>query len=126
MSEINERVRYIRESKGLNQTDFGKQIGLSRDAIANIEGDRVGVKDLTISMICREFNVSEEWLREGIGEPFIKMDDEDIIMECVGRIMSEDSDRRRVIAFLSQMSPENFEVLMNAIKGVAEAIKKED
>ena len=126
MSVINERVRYIRESKGLNQTEFGKQIGLSRDAIANIEGDRVGVKDLTISMICREFNVREEWLRDGEGEPFLKMDDEDIIMECVGRIMSEDSTRRRVIAFLSKLPPDRWEEMERLAHEMYDAIKKED
>ena len=123
MSRINDRVRFIRESKKLNQTDFGKQIGLSRDAIANIEGDRVGVKDLTIGMICKEFNVSEEWLRDGLGEPFLKMDQDDRIMEAVGRVLADEPDsfRRRVISVLAQLPPEHWEV----IRQICDKIKKD-
>lgn len=118
MNAINERVRLIRESKGLNQTDFGKQIGLSRDAIANIEGDRVNVKDLTISMICREFNVSESWLRDGEGEPFLTMDRDDEIMAAVGKILADEPEsfRRRWISVMCRLSPNEWEVLEKICK----------
>lgn len=122
-----ERIKELRKER-LHMTleQFGARIGVTKMTISRIENEVNAVTDQMFRSICREFNVREEWLRDGEGEPFVKMDDEEKIMECIGRIMSEDSDRRRVIAFLSQMSPENFEVLMNAIKGVAEAIKKED
>lgn len=122
---IIERIKYIRSHFGLNQSEFGARIGLSRDAVANIELGRAGVKDLTISMICREFNVSEIWLKGGEGEAFLKKDDEDLIMEAVGRIMSEDSSRRRVIAFLSKLPPEKWEMLEALAHEMYEAIKKD-
>lgn len=122
-----ERIKELRKER-LHMTleQFGARIGVTKMTISRIENEVNAVTDQMFRSICREFNVREEWLRDGIGEPFVKMDNEEIIMECIGRIMSEDSDRRRVIAFLSQMSPENFEVLMNTIRAVAEAIKKED
>lgn len=130
---INERIKYLRTEllkdtagKKMSLEDFGARLSIGKTAVSKIEKGENNVTDRIVRTICREFSVREEWLRDGEGEPFLKMDDEEIIMECIGRIMSEDSDRRRVIAFLSQMSPENFEVLMNTIKGVAAAIKKED
>ena len=66
--EISHRVKYLRKDViKINQDDFSKKIGLSRSNIANIETGRVKLTDRTISDICREFNVNEEWLRNGTG-----------------------------------------------------------
>lgn len=68
---MNERILAIRKKLGLTQKEFGMHIGgLSQNYIWMIEkGDRVP-SDRTISDICREFNVSEAWLRTGEGEMF--------------------------------------------------------
>lgn len=74
---MNKRVKEIRSLIGLNQTDFGKKIGVSRDTIANIEGERIDLKDVLLKSIAREFNVNETWLRTGDGEMFITLPEED-------------------------------------------------
>ena len=131
MSTINERIKELRKSLGSDKNrmtleKFGAAIGISAQAVSGIERGENNPSEQTIKMICREFNVREEWLRDGEGEPFLKMDDEDIIMECVGRIMSEDSTRRRVIAFLSKLPPDRWEDLERLAHEMYDAIKKED
>lgn len=67
---MNDRIIQVRKNNGLTQEAFGARIGLSRNFIWMIErGDRLP-SDRTISDICREFNVSETWLRTGEGEMF--------------------------------------------------------
>lgn len=63
---ISERIKKIRKSKGLNQAEFGKKLGLSESAICNYESGRRAVSEITIKSICREYNINYNWLKEGI------------------------------------------------------------
>lgn len=65
---MNERVRYIRQKNGLTQKDFGGRIGLKSNSVSDIENGKNSLTDLVIISICREFGISELWLREGIGD----------------------------------------------------------
>lgn len=64
------RILQVRKHAKLNQEDFGAKLNLTKNYISLIEtGNRVP-SDRTISDICREFNVNEDWLRNGIGNPY--------------------------------------------------------
>nr|DAG47661.1 MAG TPA: hypothetical protein [Caudoviricetes sp.] len=47
---------------------FGKQIGISKGSINNIEKGTTNPSSQTINSICREFNVDYVWLTDGIGD----------------------------------------------------------
>ena len=65
------RIKQIRKHFNLNQEEFGKRIGAKQSTVTAYEcGNRVPM-DVTITSICREFGVNEEWLRTGKGEMFI-------------------------------------------------------
>lgn len=67
MDTINERIAHCIEISGLTKTAFAKRINLSQPHISKITlGDSIP-SDRTIADICREFNVSEVWLRTGSG-----------------------------------------------------------
>lgn len=67
---MNERIKELRKKLGLNQTEFGKRIGLSQNSISYMEKTPGDSSEQTIKMICHEFGVSEQWLRTGEGEMF--------------------------------------------------------
>lgn len=64
------RIRKIRSELDLTQQAFAEKIGIKRNTIANYETGRNEPVDSVISLICREFNVNESWLRYGEGEMF--------------------------------------------------------
>lgn len=66
---MNKRIRKLRKTLDLTQQEFGERIGMKQNTIALIEGGR-NTSDQTIFAICREFNVNEEWLRDGSGDMF--------------------------------------------------------
>lgn len=66
---MNERIKKLRKVLDLTQQEFGDRIGIKRNSVALIESGR-NTSEQTIFAICREFNVREEWLREGTGEMF--------------------------------------------------------
>ena len=75
MNTRNTRVRDVRKELDLNQADFAAKLGVTAAAISRIE---VGERNLTEQMviaICREYNVSEYWLRTGEGEMFVVAED---------------------------------------------------
>lgn len=62
---MKDRILKVRKEAKLNQEDFAKKINLTKNYISLIEtGNRIP-SDRTISDICREFNINEEWLRIG-------------------------------------------------------------
>jgi len=65
-----QRVIQIRKKAGLNQEQFSKKLGLSRNFINQFETGKKNMSDRTISDICRIFNVNEQWLRTGEGDMF--------------------------------------------------------
>ena len=73
---MNERIKEVRKTVGLTQTEFANRIGLSQNFITQLETGSKNPSDRTLSDICREFSVSEQWLRTGKGEMFVPVEDE--------------------------------------------------
>lgn len=69
---MNNRVKQLREELGLSGTEFGRRIGLKRSTVSQIETGKHGITDANFRAICREYNVSEEWLRTGEGSMFVE------------------------------------------------------
>lgn len=94
-----ERVKEIRKVLGLSGEKFGEQLGVSRASISNIEKGKRNLTDQMFLSICREFNVNEEWLRNGSGEMFVKMNHDKQITALVSELLKseEDSFKKRLI-----------------------------
>jgi transcriptional regulator with XRE-family HTH domain len=111
--EINHRIFDLRKEVGLNQFEFGKRIGVTRSAICNYENGSRSVGEQVILAICREFNISEEWLRTGVGEMFVQQSRTDELSSFVNILLqSEPSDiRHRFVMAISRLSTRELEVL---------------
>ena len=103
---INERIKEIRRSSGLSQTDFAERLGTTRGVITNLEGEKTSPNEPFIKLICREFNVNEDWLRTGEGEMKQKLTRNQEIAEFMGVVMhdSDDSPRKRFVSIISKLS----------------------
>lgn len=64
------RLRAIRKDQKLSQEEFGTRIGITRSAICNYESGTRPISEQVILAVCREFGVSETWLRDGLGEMY--------------------------------------------------------
>ena len=62
------RIKELRKSLGLNQTEFGAKLGIAPNTISGYEGGTRDPSDAIIKSICREYGVNETWLRTGAGE----------------------------------------------------------
>ena len=107
---MNKRIKMVRKSKGLTLEKFGERIGITASACSTIENGKNNASDQTIRSICREFYVSEHWLRTGEGEMFIQISRDQEIMDFVADTMQDDEDnfRRRFLLALSRLPEERW------------------
>lgn len=129
---LNERVKQLRKDiLKMSQEDFGKQIGISRSNVANIENGRINLTDRVISDICSKFNVNEKWLRTGHGEMFLELDREDEITQWLGSLVNPNSDNdkefmKKFIHILSKLDVEDWKVLEKLALLMVNEHNKED
>ena len=86
METISQRIIKIVNALGGNKSEFARRINLTPAYISKLDKKPDMIpSDRTITDICREFNVSEHWLRTGEGDMFIQLsEDADFI-----RVMTE-------------------------------------
>lgn len=120
------RVLKIRKDSKLNQEDFGLRLNLTKNYISLIEtGNRIP-SDRTISDICREFNVNEDWLRNGIGDMYKERDgsfsellveledsDDDFIKSLITVYMGLDEDSKSALRKIAKEMAEKYKSLEN-------------
>lgn len=107
------RINELRNSLGLTLEAFGSKIGITRAAVSNIEKGRSNASDQVILSICREFKVSEQWIRNGTGEMFEQLDQDQTITEFAADILADqpDSFRKRLVSVLSTLNEDDWAVL---------------
>ena len=120
---INERIREIRKSFGLSGEKFGERIGLKKVAISQIETGRSMPTEQTVLSICREFGVSEDWLRNGNGDMFIPMTRDEEIASFIGGVQAdvEDTFKKRLIAVLAKLDEKEWDLLEKMAEDIVNA-----
>ncbi len=121
---MNERVKELRDALGISAEKFGARVGVTRSAISRIENGTVNVTSQMVVSICREFNVREEWLRNGTGEMFNELSQEEEVAYIVGQALPQAPDfiKDTFIALgkLSQdFTPEDWQAVKKFIDALA-------
>ena len=115
---MKERLKLLRKSLKLTQEEFAARIGIKRNSYANYEIGRNRPIDAVIFSICREYCVSETWLRTGEGEMFVPFDDEARIQKWVHMVFTDEKAvfQRRFALMMTELNPEQWKT-MEAITG---------
>ena len=89
--------------------------------ITNLEGAKTTPNDPFVKLICREFNVSEAWLRTGEGEMMQPLTRNQEIAEFMGRLMNDpdSAPRKRFISIVSKLDVEEWRLLDEIAKKMA-------
>lgn len=117
------RVKIIRDSIKMTMEEFGSRLGVTRSAISNIEKGNRGVTEQMSRAICREFGVSEIWLRTGQGKIFITETDDEKYKKAAKAIACGNSDLDRIIrqtlVYYYEMDSNSKVALLNYIENIA-------
>ena len=130
MNIINQRIKQIRKSLNMNQTDFGARIGVKQGTITGYETGIRTPTDAVILSICREFNINENWLRTGEGEMNLVLSEDDELMKYVGLLLKDKENFvaqkiKRFIIGYEKLDAEDKKIIENLMHQIFEDEKKE-
>lgn len=120
---MHERIKKLRKALDLTQREFGERIGVKPNTIATYEIGRNEPIDAVISLICREFGVSEEWLRTGEGDMFAPKTDEDELTRAVESMLKgrNPNFKRRMVSILAGLGDNEWTLLEEKVLELAKA-----
>lgn len=120
---VGSRIKELRNSLDLTQQKFADRLGIQRGIIGKYEVDVSAPSDAVISLICREFNVREAWLRDGDGDMLEVKPRAEELGELVRKLLSDrpESFRSRLITSLLRFEPDSpeWQVLENIYDSIA-------
>jgi transcriptional regulator with XRE-family HTH domain len=101
---MNERLKEIRKSLKINQSDFASKIGLAQSGYSQIETGENNLTEQNIKLVCLIYNVNESWLRYGKGEMFNN------------KAKPKDDDEKRLLEMFRCLSPEMRVFVLKKVK----------
>lgn len=120
---MKDRIKKIRKELDLTQQKFADKLSVKRNTVAQWELGINALTDQVINSICREFNVNENWLRNGgsDNDMFIKLsEDEELAMYTQLLLDSTDDAMadliKEFIIIYMKLEDESKQVLKNIAK----------
>lgn len=120
---MNKRLKQIRLEHKMSQEEFGRKIGIeSRAHISALENGSRNITDRIVNDVCREFNVNEDWLRTGNGEPTIKRTRRQEIGAFANEVMDlpDENIKKRLIEALVKLDERDWETIAK----IADSLKE--
>lgn len=118
---INDRIKAVRKAQKLNQTEFGKKIGLKQMAVSNLEQKGNTVTEKNIIIICQRFHIRRDWLVNGDGEMYAP--NGTTLFSAFAK-EHDLSPMEQVIAnFVLTITPEERKILLNLFTRLADAMQ---
>lgn len=122
---MKDRIKEVRKYAELSQTKFAEKLKISRSAMSKLESGENTPSEQTISLICKEFNVREEWLRTGNGEMYNEKDG--TFTGLLSELEETDDEFiKSLITVYMGLDEDSKQALRKIADGMAEKYKKQD
>lgn len=124
---MKDRLKELRKALHLTQQKLADKLGVKQNTIAQYEMGRNEPSDAVIVSICREFGVSEDWLRNGNGDMFIPMTRDEEIASFIGSVQADvdDTFKKRFISALAKLSTEEWRAIEHLMENMVSEREKE-
>lgn len=124
MIKINQRIKEVRKAAGLTLEKFGQRIGITATSCSLLEKGKNNPSNQTILSICREFGVSEMWLRTGEGKPYPERGWLEELSYMAGRFLSNEpmEFQRRFAMMMYSLTDEEWKLLEQKARALLEEL----
>lgn len=125
---MKDRISQVIKDLGITKTEFAKRLNISQAFVSQITSGAASPSDRTISDICREFGIREEWLRTGELPMKQSLSRRAEITRFVGEVMADakNSDMQRILAALMDASPAEIEAIASFARRLAAQYNEKD
>lgn len=115
---MQERIKELRKKLNLTQAKFAERLGVKGNTISQYESGRNEPIDAVVSLICREFNVNEAWLRTGKEPMFAEISEDEELAQIFSAIaVSDDALIKRIIRAYWKLNDNEKEIVRKLIDG---------
>lgn len=122
---MKDRIKKIRKSNDLTQQEFAKRLNVPRSNIAGYESGARSPSDGVVTLICREFSISEEWLRNGTGQMQASVSRENEIASLMrSSLRGSEEFKEAVIQVVKTRSESELEILEKMLWDVVYNLQK--
>lgn len=87
---MKERIRTFRQEMHWTQASFAARVGVTRDVVASWESGRVEPPETVVRLICHEYAINYDWLKNGREPMHVPQDA--VIMDKLEKIMNGDNE----------------------------------
>lgn len=122
--KMNERLKAIRKELSLSQEAFGKKLGVTGAGISKIESGDRSLTEQMILAICREFNVREEWLRNGSREMFLDFTEDEFSKAAA--TLSNDAFVRSLIVEYWKLDEDSKQLFRDFIHRLSDNMRRQE
>ncbi len=87
---IGKRIGLLLGAVGIKKVQFAQRLNIDQSYVSQLVSGKRNPSDRTVADICREFHVSELWLRTGQGEMFQELSKDAQLIEILTEIQTSD------------------------------------
>lgn len=121
---INLRIKSLLDTLKIKKTTFADKINVSQAFVSQLCSGASQPSDRTLADICREFNVSETWLRTGEGEMFIQLNEDKELLEVLADLqVDEENPVRDLLIAYWRLNDEQKAAIKQMIKNLIDLQK---
>lgn len=115
---VNNRIKEVRKTNNLTQDEYAEKLRISKNYVCLLETGKKAPGDRLISDICREFSISEAWLRYGEGEMLVQRSANDQLAILVNDLLAEPATafRKRFLQAMLELPTEDWNAVERFIQ----------
>lgn len=127
MTEMKDRVRAMRKTLGLTQTQLGESLGGGIGIVKNLEDGKTTLKPAMADLIVKLYHVNPTWLETGEGEMFRAMSRREEIADFISKTLADDSGSLtadftlKLVSVLAKLDAECWQKLAEVALAIKEA-----
>ena len=124
MKNISERIGELIETLGIKKVRFAERLKIDQSYVTQLTTGKRKPSDRTISDICREFNVREEWLRNGCGEMFLDFTEDEFTKAAA--TLSNDAFVRSLIVEYWKLDEDSKQLFRDFIHRLSDNMRRQE
>ena len=124
LDSIGERIGKLIESLGIKKVRFAERLKIDQSYVTQLTSGKRNPSERTISDICREFNVREEWLRNGSGEMFFDFTEDEFSKAAAA--LSNDAFVRSLIVEYWKLDEDSKRLFMDFIHRLSDSMRRQE